>query len=322
MRAIVIGATGHIGTYLVPRLVEAGMEVVAVSRGRQAPYHPHGAWSQVQRRVVDREAAEAEGTFGRQMAALEPDVVVDLISYTRSSTQQLVEALVGRIQLFIHCGTVWTYGYAGAVPTTEADPKRPWGAYGVGKKEIEDYLHEQTRRHGFPATVFHPGHIVGPGWEFIGPAGNRDPEVIQALATGGEVVLPHLGLATLHHVHADDLAQLCQRMIARPGQAVGESLNAVSERALTLRAYAEAVAGWFGRPANLRFAEWDAWKQGRSAEDVRLTGDHLAHSPSHSIEKARSLLGYAPRYTSLQAVFEALCWAIDHGQLPGVSLPS
>jgi len=29
MRMVVIGATGHIGTYLVPRLVAAGHEVVA-----------------------------------------------------------------------------------------------------------------------------------------------------------------------------------------------------------------------------------------------------------------------------------------------------
>ena len=33
-RVVVIGATGHIGTYLVPRLVMAGHDVVAVSRGR------------------------------------------------------------------------------------------------------------------------------------------------------------------------------------------------------------------------------------------------------------------------------------------------
>ena len=32
-RVIVIGATGHIGTYLVPRLVRGGHEVTAVSRG-------------------------------------------------------------------------------------------------------------------------------------------------------------------------------------------------------------------------------------------------------------------------------------------------
>jgi uncharacterized protein YbjT (DUF2867 family) len=32
MRIVIIGGTGHVGTYLVPRLVEAGHEVVCVSR--------------------------------------------------------------------------------------------------------------------------------------------------------------------------------------------------------------------------------------------------------------------------------------------------
>ncbi|MFD2357599.1 NAD-dependent epimerase/dehydratase family protein [Nonomuraea ferruginea] len=40
MRVVVIGASGHIGTYLVPRLVEAGHDVVAVSRGTRRPYTP------------------------------------------------------------------------------------------------------------------------------------------------------------------------------------------------------------------------------------------------------------------------------------------
>ena len=47
MRIVVIGATGHTGGYLVPRLVEAGHDVVAISRGRQAPYREDPAWSRV-----------------------------------------------------------------------------------------------------------------------------------------------------------------------------------------------------------------------------------------------------------------------------------
>ncbi len=53
----------------------------------------------------------------------------------------------------------------------------------------------------------HPGHIVGPGWIPINPAGHLNPEVFTRLAHGQEVVLPNLGMETLHHVHADDVAQ-------------------------------------------------------------------------------------------------------------------
>ncbi|MGO4610907.1 NAD-dependent epimerase/dehydratase family protein, partial [Variovorax sp. 2RAF20] len=51
-RVVVIGATGHVGTYLVPRLVEAGHEVIAVSRGTSEPYLPHAAWKSVETRQM------------------------------------------------------------------------------------------------------------------------------------------------------------------------------------------------------------------------------------------------------------------------------
>ena len=53
-RVAVIGGSGHVGTYLVPRLVEAGYEVIVVSRGQRDPYQPHAAWNAVQRVRLDR----------------------------------------------------------------------------------------------------------------------------------------------------------------------------------------------------------------------------------------------------------------------------
>ena len=55
---VVIGSTGHVGTYLVPRLVEAGYEVTAVSRGQRAPYQPHPAWNSVRQVTLDRVAED------------------------------------------------------------------------------------------------------------------------------------------------------------------------------------------------------------------------------------------------------------------------
>ena len=67
-RIVVIGATGHIGTYLVPRLVRGGHEVIAMSRGTREPYHPSPQWSAVARVTVDRDAEDAAGTFGTRVA--------------------------------------------------------------------------------------------------------------------------------------------------------------------------------------------------------------------------------------------------------------
>ena len=92
-RVVVIGATGHVGSYLVPRLVRAGYEVVAVSRGERSPYHQAREWQAVERVRADRDAEDAAGTFGARVAGLRPDAVVDLICFTPDSAQQLVDAL-------------------------------------------------------------------------------------------------------------------------------------------------------------------------------------------------------------------------------------
>jgi nucleoside-diphosphate-sugar epimerase len=313
MRVVVIGGTGHVGTYLVPRLVEAGHRVVVLSREQRDPYRPHGAWHAVERVAVDRLAEERADAFGARVASLDPDVVIDMICFTPESARLLVEALRGRVQHFLHCGTIWVHGYSVEVPTTESRPRRPFGEYGVQKAAIEAYLLDQARRHGFPATVLHPGHIVGEGWAPLNPAGHFNPEVFTRLARGEELALPNLGLETVHHVHADDVAQAFLAAMACRAQAIGESFHVVSPAALTLRGYAEAVAGWFGQTAHLRYLPWDVWRTAVAEEDAEMTWDHIAHSPNCSIAKARRLLEYHPRYTSLQAVRESVGWLIEQG---------
>jgi nucleoside-diphosphate-sugar epimerase len=316
MRVVVIGATGHVGGYLVPRLVEAGHQVVAVSRGLSVPYHPDPAWHSVERVQLDREQGDADGTFGGRIADLKPDAVIDMVCFTKASAEHLVDALRGRIQLLLSCGTVWVHGPATAVPLAEDEARQPFGEYGVNKHEIEQFLLAEARAAGgLPSTVLHPGHITGPGWDMINPAGNLDPDVWSRLARGDELVLPNFGLETVHHVHADDVAQGFELALANPAGAIGEGFHLVSDRALTLRGFATAVAGWFGSEPNLRFEPYDRFAETTAPQHAQATWEHISRSPSISIEKARRLLGYSPRYTSLRAVAEALQWLIEDGQI-------
>ncbi|ADD44935.1 NAD-dependent epimerase/dehydratase family protein [Stackebrandtia nassauensis] len=315
MRVTIIGGTGHVGTFLVPRLVTAGHEVTVVSRGQRQPYRPHGAWRFVTTVSADRQAEEDAGTFGARIAALEPDVVIDMICFEPDSARQLVEALAGRVRHFLHCGTIWVYGPSAQVPGTEEQPRRAITEYGRKKAEIEAYLLDQAQRHGFPATVIHPGHISGPGWTPINPAGNLNLDVFQKLADGDTLMLPNLGMETLQHVHADDVAQVFGAAIANRSAALGESFNAVAATALTLRGYAEAAAGWFGQVARLKYLSWEEWRRTVDETDADVTHTHLEHSPHCSIDKARRLLGYRPRYSSLEATAEAVDRLVSDGQV-------
>ena len=313
MKVVIIGGTGHVGSYLVPRLVQASHEVVVVSRGRARPYCAHAAWKQVEMVSMDREAAEQGGGFGAGIAGLKPDTVIDMICFNEQSARQLVESLRDRVQQILVCGTIWIHGPSITVPTLEHENIRPFGEYGVQKAQMRDYLLREAKTRRLPVTLLHPGHIVGPGWHIVNPLGNFNPDVFTWIAEGRTLKLPTLGLETVHHVHADDVAQIFQRAMENWGCAIGEEFHVVSEQAITIKGYAEAVASWFGRETTLEFTAGNSWKEGLSEEDVDITWDHILHSPNCSIEKAKNLLGYSPRYSSLQAVFESLHWLIEKG---------
>jgi nucleoside-diphosphate-sugar epimerase len=313
-RVVVIGATGHIGSYLVPRLVRAGFEVVAVSRGERPPYHEAVEWRSVQRVRADRDADDAAGTFGARIAELQADAIVDLICFTPEAAQQLVEALRPTRPLLLHCGTIWVHGRSARVPLTEDEPRTAYGEYGVGKVAIEALLHRETLSGGVPSVVLHPGHISGPGWPVITPAGNLDPDVWRCLATGEPLPLPAFGLGVLNHVHADDVAQAFERALTRPA-AIGASFHVVAEQAMTCRGLATGVAAWFGREPVLELVDWPEFERRVEPGHAEATRDHIERGIAASIERARSVLGYAPRYSSLEALYESLHWLVEHDKV-------
>ncbi|NQU09225.1 NAD-dependent epimerase/dehydratase family protein, partial [bacterium] len=137
MNTLVIGGTGHIGSYLVPRLVAAGHDVTVVARRSEPQYtDPRLGWSKVRWITADRGAEEKTDAWATRMRGLETDIVIDAIAYTPAQNQVMVEAFRGRIQQFINVGTVWAYGPAVRVPYEESDPRQPTTEYGRLKAQI------------------------------------------------------------------------------------------------------------------------------------------------------------------------------------------
>ena len=321
-RIVVIGGSGHVGSYLLPALVERGHEVLNVSRGTASPYREHAAWETIEHVAVDRKLEEAEGRFGARIADLNADIVVDMISFELEGAQQLVEALRGKIEHYLFCSSIWVYGHATTVPSVETDPTNAIDDYGVNKAKIERWLLQQARRDGFPATSFRPGHIVGEGWVPINPQANANPDVFSQMARGEELVLPNLGLEMVHHVHADDVARWIIRAIEQRAASIGEVFNTVSTHALTLRGYAEAMYRWFGQEPRLSFAPFDQWRLGLTESDAHSSWGHIMRSSCVSIEKSRQRLGYQPRFSSLESIQQSVKALIASGRVtvPKVAL--
>jgi len=149
----------------------------------------------------------------------------------------------------------------------------------------------------------------------LNPAANFNPVVFADLAAGREISLPNLGRETLHHVHADDVAQAFMKAMANWSTACGESFHVASPAAVSLAGYAETVGRWFGHEARIRFVPWEQWRALVSAKDANITWDHIARSPNCSIRKAQRLLDYQPRFRSLEAVRDSLLWLIARGMI-------
>ena len=311
MKIVVIGGCGHIGSYLIPKLVRANHRVICVSRGKSKPYTEDFAWKEVEPLILDREQ-EPLGTFDNKIAALNADVVVDLISFSLASVQHMVEALRHtNLSHYLYCSSIWTHGRTTVLPLTEDLPRHPLDEYGEQKYQSEQYLHQCFRNDGFPETVVMPGQISGPGWNIINPVGNLDRTVFAKIRRGEEIVMPNFGMETLHHVHADDVAQVFFNAINHRNAALGESFHAVGAESITFYGYAVAMYRFFGQQPAIKFLPWDEWCSYTKDEGhIETTYYHMARSGHFSIEKGKRLINYRPKYTPLETIEQSVAYMV------------
>jgi hypothetical protein len=109
------------------------------------------------------------------------------------------------------------------------------------------------------------------------------------------------------------VAQAFELALSRPA-AIGGSFHVTAEQAMTQRGLAAGAARWFGREPALDFVSGDEFTRRAGAGHAEVTREHTSRSITASIARARAVLGYAPRYSSLEALHEALAWLAADGQ--------
>jgi uncharacterized protein YbjT (DUF2867 family) len=199
MRIAVIGATGFVGSHLVPYLADQGHSVVAVSRGgRRVP-----GWSD----GIDARAADVELGTGLAAAIAGADAVVHLVAIPReiggrrfenvnvAGTRQAVEAAraagVGR---FVHM----------SVLGVTDDPRR---RYLSSKWRGEQLVRESD----LDWVVLRPSLLFGVGDGFF--------NLIKTTLTWwspGVVAIPGDGLTRFQPLSVDDVAIAIERCVVEP----------------------------------------------------------------------------------------------------------
>ena len=120
---------------------------------------------------MDRAAEDVAGTFGKRVAALKAEVVVDMICFTPDSADSLVEALRGHSGHLVHCGTIWRYGASVKHPMREDDTSPAFGEYGTQKAAIAELL---AAFPGLGAELMHHVHADDVAQAFQLAVENRD----------------------------------------------------------------------------------------------------------------------------------------------------
>jgi nucleoside-diphosphate-sugar epimerase len=310
-RVLVIGGTGHIGSYLVPGLVAAGYEVLVFSQGKTRPYPEHPLWERVQRLEGNREVEEKSGVLGERIRALKLHALVDLIAFEPESAEILIEALSGSETHLLMCTTAWVYGKTRVVPTFEDAPRFPENDYARKKVQIEDLLFEAKGK--VQSTIIRPTHITGPGKSFVTPFGDHEVGTLQKIIDGREIVLLDGGFSTLHHVHPRDVAGLFFAALENRVQSVGEAFNCGGKYAMTFFGLAEFLFSLVGKPLRVRSMSLEEYAaQFGYPEEAAM---HVRQGCCVAMEKAKEILGFVPFYTPEGAVMEAFYDLLKRGVL-------
>ena len=300
MRTLVIGASGHVGSYLVKELVGRGHEVVAVMRGNRKPYgYEESVWDKVQAVHMSREELYQSDFIEKSGA----EVICDLIAFDLDGVKKIV-AKIQNDAFYVQIGSIWMYENKEYVPVDENHPKNAEQEYGKQKGLIENYLFEKVAKGELRATVVHPGHVSGKEWQPINPQGNLDFSVFAKIRAGKEIALPYDGLGMLQHIHSGDLANIILACMEKQEVSNGQAFIAVAEKSMTLRVITENLFRYFGHKPNIQYLEWKDFVEAVGEQNALVTLDHISHSPCCTPRKAQTMLGVEIKH-SIMDIFYA-----------------
>ena len=299
MQCLVLGGSAVIGRRLVEVLSAAGHDVTVLNRGsRGTPGTPGtpdtpDTPGTVHQLVADRSDPPA---VRAALAGHRWDAVFDVSGQVQvasvASIADLIDALDGRCGVYVFVSSIAAYAIGnGAFPWTEDLPmsaSRPTG-YGGHKAAVERLLAERRATTGFPFVIVRPAAVYGPNDNI--PDG--EIAMFLRLAQGRPVLIPHEGLVTFNYGHVDDLADALLLAATVP-DAIGGTFNITAD-AVTALHYVRTIGEIVGVEPDICFVP-----------DSMLAGlgqpppfNHRFQKVLHSvlsIERARRVLGFAPRY--------------------------
>jgi 2-alkyl-3-oxoalkanoate reductase len=329
MVTLVTGPTGLIGNRIAHALLERGDRVRALVRdpGRAEALRERGAELVVGdmgdaaslRRAVDGieyvyHCAALVGDWLDRDEARRVNV-----EGTRSLLSASAAAGVRRV---IHMSSLSVLGSRHHHGTDESAPYRYSDPYTDSKVDSERVVLGFSRRGELETVSLRPGFVYGPGDRQL------FPRLLEALATGRFAYVGD-GSKEMNSTYVDDVAQAAL-LAEGKAEAAGQAYNLTDGTRTTIREFITFIAHYLGLWAPTRRVPAPVAVVACSAMDLlaRLTRAReapalnrsrlrfLYYNQHFSIEKARSELGYAPRFTYREGLPPTLDWCQSAGLVP------
>ena len=309
-RILVFGATGEIGSRIVRGCVDAGHATTGVTRGKNT------------RHRVSTDGAEFisgdkgdESFFTSVIARKDFDIIIDTVS-TTEHVKLAHKYFSGKIEHYFMCSSTGTYVPLQYLPADESHPWReetPVNFYAQSQRD--EYALSLWQEDGFPATVFRPTNIIGPGRIPLELWGGRNLLYFQLMRQDKPVEIPVAGNVLVQSGYNDDLAGAFVKAITKGDEISGERFIISSNRAITLDRYFNVAKEVLGSASPVEYVSIEEILKRHPGETneggLRFLVEHMCFD----IGKAQEVLAYSPKYSTEQGLAKALEWCLDQNLL-------
>jgi nucleoside-diphosphate-sugar epimerase len=269
-KALIIGGTGTISLSLTRLLAtRPDWKTYLLNRGTHPELIPAG--------VETLKGDIADTAALRELIAPHQfDAVANFLCYNPDDAEKNVDIFLGKTLQYLHISSCAVYRKPiERYPITEDAPtgNAAWD-YALAKSECE----ETFRRHpDFPLTMVRPSHTYDNRNLPLAIRGQNAWSTITRIEQGKPVIIHGDGASVWTLTHAEDFAVGFLGLMENPA-ALGQTVNLVSDEALTWEIIYRRIASTLGRPLRALFLTSEEVSRARPSLRGNLLGDK-----SHSL---------------------------------------